>query len=164
MQKSHIRQLDDIDRHILSILEENARSTYVEIANQVGLSQTPCVERMKRLERDGYIERYTVQLNPRLLDRGFMVFVHVSFSDSTNRTFDRFAKVIERIDEVEECHMVAGDYDCLVKVRAKDMEEFRKVITMKISEIPGIARTNSYAVIEEVKSRSSMARNSAADS
>lgn len=156
-----MKSLDKTDLAILSILEKNGREKVVEIASQVGLSQTPCVERMRRLERDGYIERYTVRLNPRLLNRGFVVFVHVSFADSTNRTFERFAKVIERLDEVEECHMVAGDYDCLVKVRVKDMEEFRNVITSKISEIPGIARTNSYAVIEEIKSRTALLKSEA---
>ncbi len=147
-----MKSLDKIDWQILSILEDNGRETIVKIAGEVGLSQTPCIERIKRLERDGYIKKYTIELDRALLDRGFVVFVQVSFIDSTNKTFDQFAKAIAEIDEVEECHMVSGDYDCLLKVRQRDMKEFRTVITQKISEIQGIARTNSYAVIEEIKS------------
>lgn len=147
-----MKSLDEIDWQILSILEDNGRETIVKIASQIGLSQTPCIERIKRLERDGYIKKYTLELDRTLLNRGFVVFVQVSFIDSTNRTFNQFAKAIAEIDEIEECHMVSGDYDCLLKVCQKDMKEFRTVITQKISEIQGIARTNSYAVIEEIKS------------
>lgn len=152
MQKSHMRQLDDIDRRILSILEGNGRATYVEIAHRVGLSQTPCTERIKRLEREGYIERYTARLNPDLVGRGFTMFIQITFSDSRNERFDRFSEIIRNMPEVVECHMIAGGYDCLLKVCVEDMEAFRKVLISKISEIPGIAQTNSYAVIEVVKS------------
>lgn len=152
MQKSHMRQLDDIDWRILSILEDNGRATYVDIAGRVGLSQTPCTERIRRLERDGYIEGYAARLNPQLVGRGFTMFVQVTFSDSRNERFDKFAAAVRTMPEVVECHMIAGGYDCLLKVCVKDMEAFRKVLIDKISEIPGIAQTNSYAVIDVVKS------------
>lgn len=151
MQKSHIKQLDSTDRRILAALESNARATYVEIANQVGLSQTPCTERIKRLEKNGYIEGYQARLNPDLVGRGFMVFIQVTFADSTNDTFDHFRRALHEIDEVIECHMIAGGFDCLLKVAVADMEAYRKVLIDKISDIPGISQTNSYAVIEEIK-------------
>lgn len=146
-----MRQLDDIDRRILGILEENGRATYVDIAGRVGLSQTPCTERIRRLEREGYIEGYAALLNPDLVDRGFTMFMQVTFSESTNERFDKFAKIIREMPEVLECHMIAGGYDCLLKICVKDMDAFRKVLIDKISQIPGIAQTNSFAVIEVVK-------------
>jgi len=146
-----MRRLDDIDRRILAILEENGRAPLVEIANRVGLSQTPCTERIRSLEREGYIEQYTVRLNPDLIERGFTTFIQVTFVDSTNETFDEFAEAIRELNEVVECHMVAGGYDCLLKICVKDMDAFRRVLIDKISEIPGIAQTNSYAVIDVVK-------------
>lgn len=156
MQKGHTKTIDAIDRQILSILEDNSRETMVEIARKVGLSSTPCVERIKRLEREGYIEGYTIRLNPNLMRRGFIVFLQVLLAESTNKAFDQFAEHVKKIDEVDECHMVAGDYDCLLKIRVRDMEEFHSVLVNKISEIPDIARTNSYAVIEPIKQNSKM--------
>lgn len=158
-----MKKLDKIDTQILKILERNGRETIVQISNQVHLSQTPCIDRIRRLERDGYIQKYTIQLDPNLLDRGCIVFMQVSLADSTNQSFDQFAEAIAHIDDIEECYMVAGEFDCLVKIRVKDMDEFRQVITEKISEIPGITKTNSYTVIECVKSGSSLVRPFKAD-
>lgn len=155
-QKSHIRSLDEIDWKILSELEDNSRITIVELSQRIGLSQTPCVERIKRLERDGYIQKYTIQIDPNLVERGFVVFIQVSFENSSNEVFERFADRIQEFVEIEECFMIAGDYDCLLKVRQKDMNAFREIITSKISSIPGIARTSSFAVIDALKSNSKM--------
>lgn len=146
-----MRQLDDIDRRILALLEDNGRATYVDIAGRVGLSQTPCTERIRRLERDGYIEGYSARLNPDLVGRGFTMFMQVTFSESTNERFDKFTEIVRDMPEVLECHMIAGGYDCLLKVCVKDMNAFRNVLIDKISQIPGIAQTNSFAVIEVVK-------------
>ena len=152
MQERHMKQLDLIDRKILSILEGNGRETMVKIAERVGLSKTACIERIKRLEKNGVIKKYAAILEPALVDRGFVMFVHVSFADTSKNAFDRLTKAIAQIDEIEECHMVSGDYDLLLKIRQKDMNDFRRIITDKLSTIPGISRTNSYAVIEELKS------------
>ncbi len=153
-----MKPLDHIDRLILSILEENSRASYVEIAHRVGLSQTPCTERIKRLERDGYIEGFTVRLNPDLIDRGFIVFIQITFADSTNERFDIFAKAINEMHEIVECHMLAGGYDCLLKVCVKDMAAFRSFLIDKLSPVPGIAQTNSYAAIEVVKNETNLMR------
>ena len=145
------RGIDDTDRKILAMLEENGRATYVQVAERIGLSQTPCAERIKRLERDGYIEGYSARLNPDLIGRGFTVFIQVTFSDTSNETFEEFSRALPDIEEVVECHMIAGGYDCLLKVCVESMDVFRSVLTEKISTIPGIAQTNSYAVIDVVK-------------
>ena len=152
--KRHMKRLDDVDRKILSILEDNGREKIVKISERIGLSQTACVERIKGLERLGVIKKYTIDLDRNLLDCAFVVFVQVMFTESSNENFNRFVKAVEKIVEIEECHMVSGDFDCLLKVRQKDMKEFRTVITQKLSDIPGIARTNSYVVIDELKSNS----------
>jgi len=145
------RGIDDLDQQILALLEENGRATYVQIADRIGLSQTPCAERIKRLERDGYIEGYSARLNPDLIGRGFTVFIQVTFTDTSNETFERFSQTLSDIDEVVECHMIAGGYDCLLKVCVESMDAFRTALTNKISTIPGISQTNSYAVIDVVK-------------
>ena len=151
LQNKHIKKIDSIDRKILSLLEENGRASFVEIAKTVGLSQTPCSERIKRLEREGFIESYTARLNPKLVDRGFITFIQVTFTDSTNKTFTEFTKHIEGIPEILECHMVAGLFDCLLKVCVSDISEFRSVLLEKIAEIPDISQTNSFTVIEVLK-------------
>lgn len=97
MQKGHTKTIDAIDRQILSILEDNSRETMVEIARKVGLSSTPCVERIKRLEREGYIEGYTIRLNPNLMRRGFIVFLQVLLAESTNKAFDQFAEHVKKL-------------------------------------------------------------------
>jgi Lrp/AsnC family leucine-responsive transcriptional regulator len=151
-----MRTLDKTDQQILAILEENGRATYVEVSKMVGLSQTPCAERIRRLEQDGFISGYTAKVDPELVQRGFMVFIQVTFTDSTNETFNTFNEKIKDIKEITECYMVAGGFDCLLKIRIKDMADFRQLLIDKLAEIPGIAQTNSFAVIEELKNTQSL--------
>src|ERR1700681_4704500 len=120
--------IDKIDRRILSILQGDGRIANVELAERIGLSPTSVGERLKRLQRDGYVEGYGARLNPHLLGLGLLVFVEVLLDKTTPDVFERFAKAVQLAPEVLECHMVAGGFDYLVKARVADMMGYLRVL------------------------------------
>ncbi len=144
------KALDRIDINILATLQKNGRISNVNLANSVGLSASPCLDRVKRLEADGYIERYGAKLNASKLKFGMSAFIEITLSKTTTEIFDSFQAAIMEINEVSECHMVAGGFDYLVKIRIADMEAYRQVLGM-IVDIPGVAKNHTYVVIEEIK-------------
>lgn len=145
-------RLDRIDLNILRILQEDGRIPNVELARRVNLSPTPCLERVRRLERSGHIRRYVALLEPEKLDRGLLAFIEVRLDRTTPDVFQIFADAMGRSADVLECHMVAGGFDYLVKVRVKDMSAYRAFLGDTLSSIPGVAQTHTYMVMEEVKS------------
>jgi Lrp/AsnC family leucine-responsive transcriptional regulator len=145
-------QIDAIDRKILTVLQEDGRTTNLDLAENVGLSPTAATERVKRLTRDGYIEGYMARLSPAKLGRGLLVFVEVKLERTTPEVFDAFAKAVLRSPEVMECHMVAGGFDYLVKTRVEDMTAYRRFLADVMLALPGVRETHTYAVMEEVKS------------
>jgi len=144
------KPLDRIDIHILATLQRNGRISNVNLANAVGLSASPCLDRVKRLEADGYIERYGAKLNASKLKFGMSAFIQITLDKTTSEVFDNFQIAMLGINEVCECHMVAGGFDYLVKIRIADMEAYRQVLGM-IVDIPGVAKNHTYVVIEEIK-------------
>ena len=145
-------QIDAIDRKILTVLQEDGRTTNLDLAENVGLSPTAATERVKRLTRDGYIEGYMARLSPAKLGRGLLVFVEVKLERTTPEVFDAFAKAVLRSPEVMECHMVAGGFDYLVRTRVEDMTAYRRFLADVMLALPGVRETHTYAVMEEVKS------------
>ena len=145
-------QIDAIDRKILTVLQEDGRTTNLDLAENVGLSPTAATERVKRLTRDGYIEGYMARLSPAKLGRGLLVFVEVKLERTTPEVFDAFAKAVLRSPEVMECHMVAGGFDYLVKTRVEDMTAYRRFLADVMLALPGVRETHTYAVMEQVKS------------
>ncbi len=146
-----MKALDTIDKRILSILQTDGRISNVDLAAQINLSPTPCLERVRRLERDGYIVGYRAELSPDKLDCAFITFMHVNLEHATVNVFAKFAERIAAIDEVVECHMVGGGFDYLLKIRTASMSDFRALMGEKISTLPEVAQTHSYFVMEEVK-------------
>ncbi|NRA84892.1 MAG: winged helix-turn-helix transcriptional regulator [Gammaproteobacteria bacterium] len=144
------RALDRIDLSILSTLQTNGRISNVNLAQEVGLSASPCLDRVKRLEKDGYIERYGAKLNASKLKFGMSAFIQITLERTTSELFTSFQAAIKNIDQVSECHMVAGGFDYLVKIRIADMQAYRQVLGM-IVDIPGVAKNHTYVVIEEIK-------------
>ena len=142
---------DKIDRRILGILQADGRIANVELAERIGLSPTSVGERLKRLQRDGYVEGYGARLNPHLLGLGLLVFVEVLLDKTTPDVFERFAKAVRLAPEVLECHMVAGGFDYLVKARVADMAAYRRFLGDVLLALPGVRETRTYAVMEEVK-------------
>jgi len=150
-------KLDVIDRKILQTLQREARISNVDLARRVHLSPTPCFERVRRLEAGGYIERYVAQLNPQRLGMGLLAFVEVSLDKTNPTAFDRFRDTVSDMPEVQECHMVAGGFDYLLKVRVTDMAAYRRFLGDRVSALPGVSRTHTYFVMEEVKATQEIA-------
>ena len=144
-------EIDKIDRKILSTLQADGRIANVELAEKVGLSPTSIGERLKRLQRDGYIEGYGARLNPEMLGLGLLVFVEVLLDKTTPDVFERFARAVRLAPEVLECHMVAGGFDYLVKARVADMSAYRRFLGESLLALPGVRESRTYAVMEEVK-------------
>jgi len=143
--------IDRIDRRILSILQVEGRIAAVELAERVGLSPTTTGERLKRLQKDGYVVGYAARLDPLKLGFGLLVFVEVLLDKTTPDVFDKFATAVRGAPEVLECHMVAGGFDYLVKTRVADMTAFRRFLGDVLLSLPGVKETRTYAVMEEVK-------------
>ena len=146
-----MKRLDTIDLQILEVLQRDGRLSNVALAKIVGLSPTPCAERVRALEASGVIAGYSARLDAERLDLGLLVFIEIAIDRTSQDAFDRFASAIMRIPQVQECHMVAGGFDYLVKVRVPDMAAFRAFLGEVLSKVPGIRETHTYAVMERVK-------------
>ncbi len=146
------RALDRIDHKLLILLQLDGRTAISKLAREVNLTVTPTLERVRRLEAAGYIEGYFARLNPRKLGLGLLAYVEVSLDRTTPDAFDRFKQVMLAHDEVMECHMVAGGFDYLLKVRVIDMESYRRFLGDRIASVRGVQTTHTYFVMEEVKS------------
>lgn len=144
------RVLDRIDLAILDALQKNGRISNVNLAKLVNLSPSPCLDRVKKLETEGYIEGYTARLNPAMLGQNLVAHVEVTLDRSTEAVFETFKQHILRVPQVVGCDMVAGGFDYLIKIRVRDMSEYREVLGI-IVEIPGVATNHTYMVIEHVK-------------
>ena len=146
------RDLDRIDRQLLVRLQRDGRAAISQLAREVHLTVTPTLERVRRLESGGYIEGYFARLNPRRLGLGLLAYVEVSLDRTTPDAFERFKQAMLAQDEVMECHMVAGGFDYLLKVRVTDMESYRRFLGDRIAALRGVQQTHTYFVMEEVKS------------
>jgi Lrp/AsnC family leucine-responsive transcriptional regulator len=145
------KPLDRTDRRILECLQTNGRLSNVALARQVNLTATPCLERVRRLERDGYIRGYTAVLDPALVGAGLLVFVEITLSHTSPDVFRDFRIGVLQLREVLDCHLVSGNFDYLIKARVRDMQEFRALLGEKILPLPGVNGSRSYVVMEEVK-------------
>ena len=143
--------LDSFDRAILKALERNGRITVTELADTVGLSKTPCQIRMKRLESKGYIRGYTAVMDYGLLDTNHIAFVQVKLSDTRAAALAAFNGAVGNVSEIEECHMMAADFDYILKVRTRDIASYRAVLGETISELPYVASTSTFVCMEAVK-------------
>ncbi len=150
VQKNSNRVLDKIDLHILSILQDDARIVMKDLAEQVGLSLTPCIERVKRMERDGVITGYHARVHPLAMGLQILVFVEITLHQKSEKAFDRFRRAMLGIPEVMECHLVSGDFDYLIKARIPEMSEYRRLLG-EILHVADAGQSKSYVVMEELK-------------
>jgi Lrp/AsnC family leucine-responsive transcriptional regulator len=144
------KKLDRIDLVILESLQNDGRMSNVALAEKANLSPSPCLERVKRLEEDGYIQCYNAKLDGNLLGYGKVAYIQVTMEKTTEEVFLDFKKEIAQSSIVAECHMVAGGFDYLLKVRFDDMENYRSVLA-DVVKFPGVQQTHTYMVIEQVK-------------
>jgi Lrp/AsnC family leucine-responsive transcriptional regulator len=151
IQKESSRALDKIDRHILRLLQRDGRMAMKELSEQVGLSITPCIERVKRMERDGVITGYYARVSPAAVGVNLLVFVEITLNQKSAKAFEQFRHEVLRIPEVMECHLVSGDFDYLIKARIREMAEYRTLLGDMLLQLPGAAQSKSYVVMEEIK-------------
>lgn len=143
--------LGSIDRNILRTLQADGRMTYVDVAEKVGLSVTPCKERIRRMEREGYIEGYEARLAADKLGAGLAVFVQIRLNHTSQDLFRQFSDAVEALDEVQECFLVSGSYDYLLKARVADMQAYRTLLGETLLQLPGVQDSSTYVVMEQVK-------------
>ena len=146
-----VRDLDRIDRRILRTLQQEGRISNTELAERVGLSATPCSERVRRLERDGYITGYHARLNPHRLGQSLLVFVEIRLAAKSGQIFEEFRREVLKLPNVLECHLVSGDFDYLIKARIPEMNAYRKLLGDMLLALPGARESRSYVVMEEIK-------------
>ncbi|NOD99334.1 winged helix-turn-helix transcriptional regulator [Ruegeria sp. HKCCD6228] len=145
------RELDNIDQRILHELEANGRLSIVELAARVNLTNTPCSERVKRLEKNGYIKGYSAIVDKERMGLALLTVVQVSLTATAEQSLDKFNEAVRDVPEIESCLMVAGSFDYLLTVRTRDIAHFRMILGEKINKLPGIHQTSSFTVMEAVK-------------
>ncbi|MFB0982123.1 MAG: winged helix-turn-helix transcriptional regulator [Alteromonadaceae bacterium] len=150
MNSIKARALDRIDLTILDTLQKDGRIANNDLAKKINLSASPCLERVRRLEKEGYIERYRAVLNSIKLNYGMSAFIQVTLDRTTSDVFEKFKVEVVKIKEVVECHMIAGGFDYLLKLRFANMDAYREVLGM-IVELPAVSQTHTYVVTENVK-------------
>ena len=143
--------LDRIDRKILRILQREGRIPFTELGERVGLSTTPCTERVRRLERDGVITGYHAHVAPAAVGAALLVFVEISLAYKSGDIFEEFRRAALRLPHVLECHLVSGDFDYLIKARISEMTAYRKLLGSTLLTMPHVRESKSYIVMEEVK-------------
>ena len=144
-------RLGKIDRNILRILQKDGRISYTELARQVGLSVTPCIDRVKRMERNGYILGYSAQVCSQKLDAALVVFVQIRLNHTSQKNFEEFRRSVIDLENIQSCFLVSGNYDYLLKARVADMAAYRELLGHRILKLPAVQESTSYVVMEELK-------------
>lgn len=144
-------RLDNTDRMIMKALQENGRLTNKELAAAVHLSSTPTFERVKRLEREGYIKKYMAVLDAERLDCGFVAFCYLKMKQHSHENAMKIMGAIKNIPEIAECYNISGDYDFLLKIYTKDMKSYQRFLLRILGDIDCIGSLNSSFVLGEVK-------------
>ena len=143
--------LDDFDRKIIAALTLDGRMTVTDLAAKVGLSKTPCQVRLRKLTDSGVIRGFTAIVDPAKLGLDHVAFAEVKLSDTREAALREFNAAVQRIREVEECHMIASSFDYLLKVRTSDIRRYREVLGERISSLPHVASTSTFVAMETVK-------------
>ncbi len=146
-----MKPLDKIDQKILMCLQSDGRMSNTDLAKKINLSPTPCLERVRKLEKTGYIESYHAKLSAVKMKANFMTFMTIKLDQTNENLFDDFKLAVDNIDEIVECHMVGGGFDYILKIRTETMEEFRTLMGKRLAELPGVLSTSSFFVMEETK-------------
>ena len=145
------RQFDAFDLKILAIVAQDGRIAVTDLAQRVGLSRTPCQQRLHRLIASGVIQGFRAVIDPRALGMDHVAYTEVKLSDTREAALQEFNRAVRGIDEVEECHMIASSFDYLLKVRTANIARFRAVLGEKISRLPHVTSTSTFVVMEAVK-------------
>ena len=144
-------QLDPIDRNILSILQEDARISNLDLARRVGLSPSPCLRRVRELERSGLVRRHVTLLDPQALGLGVSVFIQVRLDRQIERSLETFEAAVLVRPEVMECYLMTGDSDYLLRVVVPDVPAFERFLVEHLTRVPGVANLRSSFALKQVK-------------
>lgn len=142
---------DSIDKKLLFLLQSDCKKTTKELSVKLNLSVTAVYERIKKLEREGIIDKYVVLVNRSKVEKGFVVFCHLKLIQHTKEFLTKFESEVVQLKEVLECHHVSGDYDYILKILVKDMEAYREFLVTKLTTLEHIGSTHSTFMISEVK-------------
>ncbi len=145
------KKIDRIDKNILVELQGDGRLANIELSKRVGLSPTPCLERVKRLEKAGYIKGYRAKIDYAALGYGLLIYIEVKLSHGGSQSFKEFSDAALQSPAILECLFVSGDFDFLIKVRVSDMSEYRSMFDNCILSLPHVKDTKTIVVMEEVK-------------
>ena len=143
--------MDSIDKKLLYLLQTDSKKTTKELSLKLNLSVTAVYERIKKLEREGIIDKYVVLVNRSKVDKGFVVFCHIKLIQHTKEFLTKFESEVVKLSEILECHHVSGDYDYILKIAVKDMEAYREFLVTKLTTLEHIGSTHSTFMISEVK-------------
>lgn len=141
------QNLDRTDLDILRILHKSGRLSMVELAKQVHLTTSPCSDRVKRLEKEGFIQGYHAEVSAEKLGLDVQVFIHIRLDQSSFSIFDKFSKSVNLMPEIEECYSLSGDFDAMIKIRVRDMKAYQIFMSHKLGTLPGVIQTRSEVVI-----------------
>jgi Lrp/AsnC family leucine-responsive transcriptional regulator len=144
-------EIDRLDRAILRELAADGRMSVTDLAEKVGLSKSPCQVRLKRLQAEGYIRGFRAVIDPGRLGLDHVAFVEVRLKDTTEGALRAFNAAVQKVPEIEQCHMIAGAFDYLLKVRTRDIRAYREVLGEVISALPHVAATSTHVSMEAVK-------------
>jgi Lrp/AsnC family leucine-responsive transcriptional regulator len=143
--------LDRFDSAILTVLAEDGRISVADLARRIGLSKSPTQARLRRLESDGIITGYRALVDPIRLGLDHVAFVEVRLNDTREAALAAFNAAVAKVGEIEQVHLIAGNFDYLMKVRTRSMTEYRAVLAEKISRLPHVASTSTYVAMQAVK-------------
>ncbi|MDO1580479.1 Lrp/AsnC family transcriptional regulator [Rhizobium oryzicola] len=143
--------LDSYDLKILEEVSKDGRISVTDLANRIGLSKTPCNIRLKRLIDEGFILGFRAVINPQKMGLDHIAFAEVKLSDTREQALAEFNQAVRKIREVEECHMIAGRFDYLLKVRTQNIRRYREVLGEKISSLPYVSSTSTSVAMQAVK-------------
>jgi|TARA_B100001094_G_C17817837_1_gene617021 Lrp/AsnC family leucine-responsive transcriptional regulator len=143
--------IDKIDDEILRLLAKNGRITLSELAKKVNLSISPCQARLKKLENKKYILGYHARINYEQLQKAHIAFVQVVLSDTRASALENFNSEVSKLESIEQCHMIAGSFDYLLKVRTKNISQYRTILAEKISSLPNVSSTSTFVSMETIK-------------
>ncbi|MDA7426363.1 Lrp/AsnC family transcriptional regulator [Thalassococcus lentus] len=149
--QNELEDLDRFDRAILTTLAEDGRISVTELAKRIGLSKSPTQARLRRLETSGIVRGYRAILDPIRLGLDHVAFVEIRLNDTREAALEAFNKAVAAIPEVEQAHLIAGNFDYLIKVRTAGMPAYRRVLAEKISTLPGVSLTSTYVAMQAVK-------------
>ena len=151
--------MDSIDKKLLILLQKDSKKTTKELSVKLNLSVTAVYERIKKLEREGIIQNYVALINRSKVNKGFVVFCHIKLIQHTREFLTKFESQVVKLSEILECHHVSGDYDYILKIAVRDMEEYREFLVTKLTTLEHIGSTHSTFMIGEVKNSTSFVLN-----